>query len=172
MIIKIASWFALTGTLYFLADAKGGNKLAGVIILSIVMIHSFLIIQEHEFSEITISFSRNLPYTRFNIFLNSIKLYIIFLIPETIALLFKFPFYTAIQVWVLAISLILLFRGLLYYANQDMNAYLKWIFTVFVASFLFIMFNMMWALIALTLIGSLRIFYNQYYHYERNINPS
>lgn len=170
LIIKIASWFALTGTLYFFADVKGGNKLAGVIILSIVMIHSFLIIQEHEFSENTLNFSRNLPFIRFNIFLNSIKLYVLILIPETISLFFKFSFYTAFEVWILAISLILLFRSLLYHTKQDMDTYLKLIFAVFVASFLFIMFNMMWVLIALTLLGSMGIFYNRYYHYERNIN--
>lgn len=142
LMIETASWFALTGALYFFADVKGGNKLAGVIILSIVMIHSFLIIQEHEFSETTLSFSRNLPYSRFKIFLNSVKLYVLILIPETIALFFKFPFYTAFEVWVLAISLILIFRSLLYDANQDMGVYFKWLFAVFVASFLFIMFNM------------------------------
>ncbi len=172
LLIKVASWFAITGTLYFFNDVKSGNKLAGIIVLIIVMIHSFLIIQEQEFAEVDLGFSRNLPYPRLGRYFNSIKLYLLILLPEIIALFFKFPFFTAIEVWVLLIGLILLFRSLLYYTKQDREAYMKFIFGLFVASFLIIMFNLMWLLIALVLMGSFVIFHFRYYHYERDIDPS
>jgi hypothetical protein len=172
LMIKVASWFALTGTLYFFNDVKSGYKLAGIIVLIIVMIHSFLIIQEQEFTEVKLNFSRNLPYSRLWLYFNSIQLYILILLPETIALFFKFPFVTAIEVWILLISLILLFRSLLYYTKQNRENYMKFIFGLFVVSSLIIMFNLMWFLIALNLLGSFGIFYFRYHHYERDIDPS
>lgn len=166
LLTKIASLLVMTGVLYVFAANKQDLRVPYIIILAIVTLHSVLIYQEHRFKETYLSFAKNLPYSRFKLFLNFSFIYFLIILPECIWCFSQFPFLTAVEMLLSGLSTALLFRSILYLMGLRMYRYLLWVFGLFILSFYIIMFGMPRLSFAASLIISYLLFYQYYYKPE------
>jgi hypothetical protein len=166
IIIKALSWLVITGVFYLFADVSRDVRVAGIAMLAVITAHTFLIFNDHVFEDTYLSFSRNLPYNRFRLFLNSAGVYFLLLLPEVIWLFSRFNPIIAVELLLLGISAALLFRSLLYWLGPDMDKYLQWILGLFVVLFWIILFRLIWMLIPLNLFVAWLLFYSNYYKYS------
>lgn len=165
-ITKGLSWLIITAMFYLFADVKTDLRVAGIAILAVITAHTILIFEERRFEETLLSFSRNLPFSRFRLFLNFTGVYFFLLLPECVWLFSRFQPLMALGLLLAALSTALLFHSLLYWFGLNMEKYLQWIFGLFMILFWVIMFHLLWLLIPLNLIIAYLLFYNNYYRYE------
>lgn len=165
-ITKSLSWLIITGVFYVFADVKSDLRVAGIAILAVVTAHIVLIFEERKFEENNLGFSRNLPYSRPQLFLNFIGVYFFLLIPESIWLFSRFNPLMAMELLLVALSAVMLFHCLLYWFGLNMDKYLQWILGLFIVLFWIIMFKLLWILIPLNLSAAYLLFYNNYYKFE------
>ncbi|QEM10407.1 hypothetical protein [Mucilaginibacter rubeus] len=166
LITKGLSWLIITGVFYVFADVKTDVRVAGIAILAVVTAHIVLIFEERKFEENALSFSRNLPYSRKRRFLNFIGVYFVLLLPESIWLFSRFNPLMAIELLFLALSVAMLFHGLLYWFGLNMDKYLQWILGLFIVLFWIIMFKLLWILVPLNIAIAYWLFYHNYYRFE------
>ncbi|WP_183560023.1 hypothetical protein [Mucilaginibacter sp. SP1R1] len=165
-ITKGLSWLIVTGVFYLFADVKTDQRLAGIAILAVITAHVVLIFEERRFEETRLSFSRNLPYSRFRIFVNFIGVYFVLLLPEAVWLFSRFNPLMAMELLAAGLSTALLFHSLLYWFGLNMEKYIQWILGLFMVLFWIIMFHLLWVLIPLNLVIAYLFFYTNYYSYE------
>ncbi|MDN5289330.1 MAG: hypothetical protein JWR38_5604 [Mucilaginibacter sp.] len=165
-ITKGLAWLIITGVFYLFADVKTDLRVAGIAMLAVITAHTILIFEERRFEETLLSFSRNLPFSRFNLFLNFIGVYFFLLLPESVWLFSRFQPLMALELLLAGLSIVLLFHSLLYWFGLNMDKYLQWIFGLFMVLFWVIMFHLLWLLIPLNLVIAYLLFYNNYYKYE------
>jgi hypothetical protein len=166
LITKALSWLIITGVFYVFADVKTDTRVAGIAILAVVTAHIVLIFEERKFEENGLGFSRNLPYSRPQLFLNFIGVYFFLLIPESIWLFSRFTPLMAAELLLVGLSITMLFHCLLYWFGLNMDKYLQWILGLFIVLFWIIMFKLLWVLILLNLGVAYWLFYNNYYKFE------
>ncbi|MEN0053490.1 MAG: hypothetical protein AAGC65_07460 [Mucilaginibacter sp.] len=165
-ITKGLSWLIITGVFYLFADVKTDLRVAGIAILAVITAHIVLIFEERRFEETFLSFSRNLPYSRFRLFLNFVGVYFLLLLPESIWLFSRFNPLMALQLLLAGLSIAMLFHSLLYWFGLNMDRYLQWILGLFIVLFWIIMFHLLWLLIPLNFMIAFLFFYYNYYRYE------
>jgi len=165
-ITKGLSWLIISGVFYLFADVKTDTRLAGIAILAVITAHVVLIFEERRFEETQLNFARNLPISRFRLFLNFACVYFFLLLPESVWLFSRFHPLMAVELLLTGLSIALLFHSLLYWFGLNMDKYLQWILGLFMVLFWVIMFRLLWALIPLNLVIAYLFFYNNYYRYE------
>jgi hypothetical protein len=165
-ITKGLSWLIISGVFYLFADVKTDLRVAGIAILAVITAHVVLIFEERRFEETLLSFSRNLPYSRLQLFLNFAGVYFFLLLPESVWLFSRFHPLMALELLLAGLSIAMLFHSLLYWFGLNMDKYLQWVLGLFMVLFWIIMFHLLWLLIPLNLIVAYLFFYNNYYRYE------
>ncbi|WP_419698140.1 hypothetical protein [Mucilaginibacter sp. NFX135] len=165
-ITKGLSWLIISGVFYLFADVSTDTRVAGIVILAVITAHVVLIFEERRFEETKLSFARNLPVSRFRLFLNFASVYFFLLLPESVWLFSRFHLLMALELLLAGLSIALLFHSLLYWFGLNMDKYLQWILGLFIVLFWIIMFHLLWALIPLNLVIAYLFFYNNYYRYE------
>lgn len=163
LLTKMLSWGILTGVFLVFSDLKSDPRIAAISVLGVALAHAFLCYQNQRFEMLNLSFAKNFPYSRAQLFLQILSSYALLLIPEAIWCFLKFDFITATGLYLMMLSFILLFRTLLYRLGLQMNRYLPWIFGLFFIFFWCIMFQWIWILIPVPLLIAYLIFYYNYY---------
>lgn len=164
LITKALSYFIITGVFLLFADVSHDTRVAGIAVLAIAMAHAIVIFEERKFEETYLSFSRNLPYSRWQLFSSFAVVYLLLLLPEGIWLFTRFSPLMAIGLFTFGVSVILLFHSFLYLFGLNMDKYMQWVPGMFVLIFWLIMFKLLWVLIPLIAGISFLIFYNNYYN--------
>ncbi|PWV51529.1 hypothetical protein C7475_103138 [Chitinophaga sp. S165] len=169
IITKIFSIFCLTSGAYSMFSSnRHDTRVAGLLILTAVTGHLYLIYQEHRFEVMTLAFSRNFPYSRNRHFLYITLRYLLLLLPEMILLFIMGPPLIAMLLLLYAISVMLFFRGLLYWLGLNMNIYLPVVFAVYILLFWLIMYGYLWPSAGMLLLLAYGIFYCRYYKLQPN----
>ncbi|AOM78217.1 hypothetical protein [Pedobacter steynii] len=163
LITKVLCWAILSGVLLVFADVKNDLRTAGIAILGVTIAHTFLIYQGQRFEQTYLIFSKNLPYSRNRLYVQLVLLYFLLLLPEGTWLFIRFGPATAAGLFMLMLSVTLLFRSLLHWLGLQMNRYLPLVFGLFILFFWIIMFQWIWFLIPVNLLLSYVIFFRSYY---------
>jgi hypothetical protein len=164
ILTKIFSLFCLTSGAYSMFSSnRHDTKVAGLLVLTAVAGHLYLIYQEHRFEVMTLAFSRNFPYSRNRHFLYIVLRYLLLLLPEMIFLFIMEPPLMAMLLLLYAISVMLCFRGLLYWLGLNMNSYLPLVFAVYILLFWLIMYGYLWQSAGMMLLLAYGLFYYRYY---------
>lgn len=164
LLTKIFSLFCLASGAYSMFSGNRHDiRVAGLLILTAVAGHLYLIYQEHRFEVMTLAFSRNFPYTRNRHFLYMVLRYVLLLLPEIIFLAVTAPSLITVLLLAYAISVMLLFRSLLYWLGMNMNVYLPVVFAIYIALFWLIMYGCLWQSAVVMLLLSYVLFYARYY---------
>lgn len=169
LLIKLLSWLAITGVTVAFADFSGDDRIPAIVMLAVVVLHSFLIYKEYYFKESYLSISRNLPYKRIKLFFNFSFVFMLLIAPEVVWFFINYTITTAFTVLFTGLSTALLFRSLLYAIGLKIYRYLLWVFCLFVVMFYMIMFGVLSLLTGLNLIVAFFIFYNYYYRPKMSI---
>ncbi|MEO3404741.1 hypothetical protein AAFN85_12620 [Mucilaginibacter sp. CAU 1740] len=166
LITKALSWLIITGVFWVFADVKTDVRVAGIAILAVVTAHVVLVFEERKFEETKLSFSRNLPYSLMKLFMNFIGVYFVLLIPETVWLFSRFSPIMAFELFLLGLSIIMLFHCLLYWFGLNMDKYLQWALGLFIVLFWVIMFKLLWVLAPINLGIAYLIFQKNYRNHD------
>ncbi|WP_428331084.1 hypothetical protein [Mucilaginibacter sp.] len=170
LLSKFLSYVIIIGVVFSFADVRTDIRVAALTVLGIVMAHAILIYQQHKFELTYLGISRNLPYGIGRIYRQHVLTYLLLLLPEGIWLFADFNPLKAAGLLILALSIIMLFHCLFYYIGLAMNKYLPWIFVLFFALSLTILFGLMWLLIPVCLVASFSVFYLNYYKAELSLS--
>jgi hypothetical protein len=165
-VTKVLSWLIITAVFYLFADVSTDLRVAGIAVLAVITAHVVLIFEERRFEETRLSFSRNLPYTRLQLFMNFIGVYGILLLPECVWLFSRFSPLMAVELLLFGISTAMLLHSLLYWFGIDMDKYIQWVLGLFMLLFWIIMFRLLWLLIPLNMLIAYLLLYNNYYKSE------
>lgn len=106
-------------------------RLLGMLGLCCAAGHVVLVFQAGEFDLAYLSFARNLPYGRAQVYGQQALLFAVLLLPEIGWLLTAGPFHTGFPAACLLLSVTLLLRTLLYWTGQHLRAYLRVVFSLF-----------------------------------------
>jgi hypothetical protein len=166
IITKLLSYVVIISVMFSLADVKQDPRVVGLVILGVVIAHSILIYQQHKFELIFLTTSRNFPYSIGNLYFNYLLTYMFLLLPEIIWLFASFTPIMSIGLLLLLLSMVMLFHCILYKIGLAMNNYLPWVLGLFLITFLFILFGLMWLLVPIYFIVSFVIFNMNYYKAE------
>ncbi|MDP9078509.1 MAG: hypothetical protein M3O71_13845 [Bacteroidota bacterium] len=166
LVSKGLSYLLITGFFLLFADVAHDIRVAGIALLSVVVAHVKLIYEERAFEEKWLSFTRNLPYSRLQLFTAFAGVYLIIMLPEAIWLFSRFNPVIAFELLITGISIAMLFHCLLYYIGLDMDKYLLWIFFLFVVIFWLILFKLILVLAAINFIVAFGVFWKSYYKHK------
>jgi len=170
LVTKGLSYLLITGFFYLFADVSHDIRVAGIALLSVVVAHVKLIYEERSFEEKWLSFTRNLPYSRLQLFAGFAGVYLVIMLPEAVWLFSRFSPVIAFELLLTGISISMLFHCLLYYIGLDMDKYLLWIFFLFVVTFWLILFKLILVLTVINLVVAFGVFWRNYYKEEKMIN--
>jgi hypothetical protein len=166
VITKFISYLVIIGALFSFADVRHDLRVAGLTILGIVTAHAIIIYRQHRFEQTYLSIARNFPYSMASLYINYVLGFLLLLLPEGIWLFISFNLIAATSLLLLALSLMMLFHGIIYKTGLAMNNYLPWVLGLFILLFCFVLFGLMWLLVPLCLLVSSVIFYRNYYRGE------
>jgi hypothetical protein len=163
LLTKIFSLTVMTGILSLFSDQLNDGRIAAMIMLAAVTLHSFIIYKEHDFKETYLGFSRNLPFNRFKTFADFSLVYLFLLLPEMIWFFYQFPPLVTIEMLFFGLSIAYLFRSLVFLTSLKIYRYLLWIFCLFIFLFYMIISGQFWLLLILNMVVSFAVFYVRYY---------
>lgn len=141
LITKLLSLVSIGLLFSLFADARTDIRLLGMIGLCVALAHSILIYQSSEFEVVYLRFARNFPLGHWQLYRQQSALYSLLLLPEIVWFLLVGGFSQGLLGVLLMLSLLLLFRALLYRLGQRMDAYLRWVFGLFTFCLLAIVFG-------------------------------
>lgn len=164
LLTKTISVFCLLSGAYSVANNNRHDlRVAGLVVLTSVAAHLYLLYQEHRFELMTLPFTRNFPYSRNRLFAYAVMQYLLLLAPEIILLFVMETPLLATLLVCYAISALICFRGLLYQIGLQMNIYLPVVFAVYILLFWLIMYGFLWQSACVNLLLGYLLFYNRYY---------
>lgn len=166
---KLLSYVIIISVFFALAGSRNDPRVAGLVILGIVMAHAVLIYQQHRFQLIYLSISRNLPYSMGRFYREYVVTYLVLLLPECTWLFVNFKLPIAAGLLLLCLAISMLFHCLLYRIGADMSKYLPRVFALFFAISLSILFGYLWVLVPLCFGVSFILFYFNYYEAELEV---
>lgn len=166
---KIVSWTLISSVFFVFDDLKNDTRLLALIVLFIAIAHGILIYQERDFNERYLYFIRNFPYSNMKLFLGFSINYVIFLLPEIFWLFSRFDLLKTAQLFIFLLSVILLFKNLLYLSWLKIKGFLFAVFGLLLGFYLIIMFNFSYVLIPLNLLFAYILFSKNYLK-EREID--
>lgn len=164
ILTKIFSLFCLASGAYSMFSSnRHDTRVAGLLVLTMVAGHLYLIYQEHRFEVMTLAFSRNFPYSRNRHFIYMTLRYMLLLLPEIIFLFIMEPPLVASLLLFYALAAMLCFRSLLYWLGLNMNVYLPVVFTAYILLFWLIMYGLLWQSAGIMLLLAYGLFHYRYY---------
>ena len=163
---KLLSYVIIISVFFALAGSRNDPRVAGLVILGIVMAHAVLIYQQHRFQLTYLSISRNLPYSMGRFYREYAVTYLVLLLPECTWLFVNFKLPVAAGLLLLCLAISMLFHCLLYRIGADMNKYLPRIFALFFIISFVILYGYLWMLVPLCFGVSFILFYFNYYEAE------
>jgi hypothetical protein len=166
LIIKFLSYFSITLVFLLFEDVKSDIRVAGIAMLAVAVAHSMLILNERQFENSLLMFTRGLPISRPKLFTSLLFAYSILLLPEAVWLLFSLPVTFAVGLFVFCLSIILFFVSSLYFLGTDHDKYIKIIFLVFLITFIMILFKLLWLSVLINFFVAYMIFYRNYYKFK------
>jgi len=161
---KILSWLIITIVIAAFSQNVHDARTPAIIMLSVATAHSFIVFQNYRFEEERLTFVRNFPIRRAQLFLNLGGVYLFLILPETTFLFTRYDFAYACRSVLLAISTVLAYRVVLYCIKLQIFRYLLWVMSFFVVFFVLVLFNWITILIVFNLLLSYGIFYQRYHH--------
>lgn len=163
LLSKVFSGLIITGMLTFFNDFSADNRIIAFIVLGIVILHSFLIYQEHAFQERYLGFWRNLPFSRVVLYFGFFPVYIILLLPEMCWVLFHYSPEVTVSMLMFGSGVCFLLRSLVYYTGLNIYKYLMYVFILFISLFYALMSGEIMITSVAIYIISFFIFYTRYY---------
>ncbi|WP_345955625.1 hypothetical protein [Mucilaginibacter sp. PAMB04168] len=162
-ITKLLSWLIVTSVFYLFDDVKSDARVAGMAVLAIGVAHAVLVFEKQRFEVTYLSFVRNFPVSLGKQYGNSFLTYLLLLLPEGVWLFSRFNPVLAVQLLLMALSLLMLLHTLVYYIGLNMDKYLQWVMGLFILLFWVMMFKLMPVVIGVNLITSYLIHLRLYY---------
>ena len=154
IIAKLASLVSIVLIFSVFPESHADIRLLGIIGLCIALVHAILIYQASEFESFYLRFIRNLPYNQWQLYCQQAAMYSIVLLPEFVWLLVAGKFGKGIIVVCLTLSLVLLFRALIYWLGHRMKLYLRLIFGLFILFLLMNLFGFVELLIVVNVLAA------------------
>ena len=152
LVTKIASWIFMMGMVSLFSDQKSRMLIPTTIILFIVTTHSVLIYNEYRFTETSLYFSHNFPYSKLRLFLGFSANYLVLMLPELLWFITNYRFILVLGIVCLSLSLVLLFRSMMYLLGLDIKRFMFGVFLLFNFFFLAIIYQVVWYLLPFNLI--------------------
>lgn len=152
VITKIASRIFMIGMVSLFSDQKHDVIIPITIILFIVTTHSILIYNEYRFTETYLYFSHNLPYSKYRLFVGFSANYLILMLPEILWFITNYKFIVVVGIVCFGLSLVLLFRSVMYLLGLDIKRFMFGIFLLFNVFFLAIIYQIIWYLVPINLL--------------------
>ncbi|MCW3466247.1 hypothetical protein [Chitinophaga nivalis] len=167
LLTKTFSLFCLTSGLYgMFSDNRQDLRVTGMLVLTAVTAHAYLIYQEYRFEMTSLAFARSFPYSRHRLFGEAIVRYSVLLLPEMICLAGRVP-PAAIGLFLLyAVSTLLCFRGWLYALGLRMNRYLPLLFFMYLLWSGLLLYHEFWLSICINGLLGYGLYYLSYYRFR------
>jgi hypothetical protein len=162
LITKILSWIFIVGIVSLFSDLENDIIIPAIIMLILITTHSILIYNEYRFTETSLYFSHNFPYSKNKLFLGFSANYLILMLPELLWLTSKYNAIKVVCIICMGLSLLLLFRSLLYWLGLDIKKFLFYVFLLFNVFFLVILYKGIWFLPPVNFLIAYFIFTNNY----------
>jgi hypothetical protein len=162
VITKIVSWIFIVGMVSLFSDQKSDIIISATVMLVLITTHSFLIYNEYRFNETSLYFSHNFPYSKNKLFLGFSANYLILMLPELLWFITSYNVIEVVGVVCMGLSILLLFKSLLYWLGLDIKKFLFCVFLFFNIFFLVILYKAIWYLPAVNLLIAYFIFTNNY----------
>lgn len=162
LITKIVSWIFIMGMVFLFSDQKNDIIIPATVMLVLITTHSILIYNEYRFTETFLYFSHNFPFSKSKLFLGFSASYLILMLPELLWLSTNYNVVTVVGIICMGLSLLLLFRSLLYWLGSDIKKFLFCVFLLFNIFFLVILYKAIWYLPPVNLLIAYFIFTNNY----------
>ncbi|MFD2786410.1 hypothetical protein [Hymenobacter rubripertinctus] len=140
-ITKALSVVIIAGFFSVLPDAHTDVRLLALLSLCIALAHVVLVYQSSEFELFYLRFARNLPYSRWQLYGQQAALFGCLVLPEIIWFLVAGQFRQGLVGILLLLSVLMLFRTLLYRIGQRMTCYLRTAFGLFIVFLLLNLFG-------------------------------
>ncbi|EDM33891.1 hypothetical protein PBAL39_03292 [Pedobacter sp. BAL39] len=163
LLTKILSLCMLSGILAFFQEFVSDIRLLSVLMLGLIILHSFLIYQEHAFQEKYLSFRRNLPFNRIKLYVAFSFTYVLLLLPEICWLFSRYNLALSLAMVLLGAGISLLLRSLVYHTGLKIFRYLLYVFVLFIGLFYALLSGALFWTTIMTYLISFLIFYFQYY---------
>jgi hypothetical protein len=162
MITKIVSLIFISGMVSLFSDQRDGTIIPAILMLVLVTTHSILIFNDYRFTETSLYFSHNFPYSKIELFMGFSTNYLILLLPELLWFIWSYSLITAVGIICMGLSYLLLFRSLLYWFGLDIKIFLFSVFVLFNIFFILILYNATWYLAPTNLLVAYLIFSENY----------
>jgi hypothetical protein len=151
LITKIASWIFMIGMVSLFSDQKHETIILTTIILFIVTTHCILIYNEYRFTETSLYFSHNFPFSKHRLFIGYSANYLVLMLPELLWFITNYKFIVVIGIVCFGLSLVLLFRSVMYLLGLDIKRFMFVVFLLFNLFFLAILYQIVWYLLPINL---------------------
>lgn len=162
IITKIVSWIFIIGMVSLFSDQKNDIIIPATVMLVLITAHSILIYNEYRFTETSLYFSHNFPYSKNKLFLGFSANYLILMLPELLWFTTNYNLIEVVGIICMGLSLLLLFRSLLYWLGLDIKKFLFCVFLLFNIFFLVILYKVIWYLPPVNFIIAYFIFTSNY----------
>ena len=169
VVTKLLSYGVIAGG-YFLVGREEVYQFGGLLILGVVVSHSFLIYQSYQFEYEYLSFTRNFPTRKIKIYTLWVLTYLLLTLPETMWLVVAFPPKTLLFFLLFSVGTYMIFRSILYTSTLEMKKYLYTIFLLFVVAYLVILYGYFVHLSVFNFLLSILIFEVDYFKQKTLFN--
>ncbi|MCK8495201.1 hypothetical protein M0L20_25240 [Spirosoma sp. RP8] len=163
LVTKCISAISLVLMLSVFSDSHTDIRLFGLISLCIALAHSLLLYESSVFESYSLRFARSFPISYWQRYGQQWCLYSLLLLPELLLLFTLSDWSEGLLCSLLATSLLLLFRAVLYPLGQRMDWYLRIVFGLFTVFLLIILFGLTEWLLVGALASSWGLNYCYYY---------
>ncbi|WP_342647551.1 hypothetical protein [Mucilaginibacter sp. CSA2-8R] len=162
IITKALSWLIIASIFWLFADVKHDARVAGMAVLAIGIAHAILVFEHQKFEQVYLTWVRNFPYAYIKRCVFAALTYSLLLLPEAVWLLSRFNIPLAVNLFLIALSMLMLLHALLSYIGLNMDKYLQWLMGLFILLFWIMMFKLTWPLIACNVLLSYWLFRQNY----------
>jgi len=162
LITKCISAACMLAYFQFFSEYKGDGRILWIIGLGMVIAHAILVYQSHQFSE-RLTFLKNFPKKRMEVYGQITLQYLLLLLPETIWVFAAWGMFDGLWLLLFMVSLTMLLRSYLYFNGTTMVPYLRFVLLVLTASFIVILSGAVAWLVIINTVISYAWFYRGYY---------
>jgi hypothetical protein len=162
IITKIFSWIFILGMVSLFSTQTNDIIIPGIVMLVLVTTHSILIYNDYKFTETYLYFSHNFPYAKIKLFVGFSANYLLLMLPELVWFSTKYALPCVVGLVCLGLSILLLFRSLLYWFGLDMKRFLFAVFLLFNLFFLALIYRLVWYLPIVNILLAYLLFIKNY----------
>ncbi len=162
LLTKVFSFLILSGSLYLFSNISDTFKVGELMALGIATVHALVVYESFRFEQTELSFLKNFPWSKDNLFFSGLLTFLVLIIPEGIWLVFQYKLFgIGLILFTLAVCLVL--RSKLYRLELKMKPFLYYVFYVFTLCFIIILFGLFWLLIPVLLTNAWIVFCKSFY---------